>query len=1182
MAMPVTHPEHWSLPAIFQPARMAGAVEAFIHEFYSSLDRNPRYAAVIRALSSEQYLHLRQAQTKHLLDLLNPHLDEEEWRQSAQRIGQEHFQNHIPPDWISETYRVYTQHLIAHAETLSISEEERWSICSQFTARLFRDLSMQMAAYAQELQSSHHLQQLPTQLDHLLLTVPSIEELYPRLGDFLLKTVGIDGVWLGSPTEDGAVHCHFVAGSGVAEYLQGDVIYLHDNPKSPLFRSWETGKPEFIDDWTDTKESTLTTFWRERGLRFGWRSSCAIPVTSTGEQRDILILYSKQIKFFAKKELRQLVAHLHAMLGIALERFRFIQSLEQDQQTLLLYKTAMDASANGIVISNSFAEDLTIRYVNPAFERITGYSAEEAVGHNCRFLQGADKNQPQLDVLRESFRKGKACTVEVKNYRKNGTMFWNCLSIAPVRNKEGSTTHFIGIQNDVTKLQTAIAEKAHANALYSALMGTAELVIRAQSERELLDDLCRLLVESALFPHVWVGRPNSAGDVEVISLFSKLESTEYWYQPNVQTDDENRILIVRAWRQSRLVYTNDRLAEPDYPVIQDLFREHGLRATAVVPIYRDGELWSLLTLLSGEINIFNAELLELLERIARLVGHGLDALDLRSMLDNERQHQSWLARHDPLTDILNRRGLMERLEEAISRARRHKRQLAVCVLDLDGFKIINDLHGHPAGDLLLRTIAERLQATLRQTDAVGRMGGDEFVLILEDLDQPEDLPITLSRVQASVETPIQLSNGRTTAVRSSIGVTLFPQDDSSPERLLRHADRALYELKENKEEEPDQRWVVFHAEADEKKFVRQKTILSLFRAGMVRVHYQPVINLQTGKVSGVEALARLVDKNNNLLLPADFLPQLGVSELIALTHQVLAQSIQDLIRAEKAGFSLNVGINFEPSTLADSKAMEDLCLQIESSGLTPHRIVFELLERADTLSLAGSQEALQNLKLRGARIALDDVGSAYSSLLRVKELPIDIIKLDRSFLIGLERQPKELRFIMNMGNLAQSLGLGLVAEGVESADTVDALAALGIRHAQGYFIAQPMGIKELLAWLQQHKPVGWTRPRTLLGAVALQLRYLDATGRMLEQSPSFLQHLVARDPYSLLEAGTGIHGVGPLASQLVEAHRRWHATMTSLASEHSGVVDPQDFQTARAVYEEEMFLAALNTLPSEQ
>ena len=358
MTMPATHPEHSSLPATFQPAQMAGAVDAFIHEFYSSLDRNPRYAAVIRALSSEQYRHLRQAQTKHLQDLLNPNLDEEKWRQSAQRIGQEHFQNHIPPDWISETYRVYAQHLIAHAETLPISKEERWSICSHFTSRLFRDLSMQMAAYAQELQSSHHLQQLPTQLDRLLLTVPSIEALYPRLGDFLLKTVGIDGVWLGSPTEDGAVHCHFVAGNRVAEYLQGDVIYLHDNPKSPLFRSWETGKPEFIDDWTNPEQLTMVPYWRERGLHFGWRSSCAIPVTGTAGQRDILILYSKQINFFAKKELRQLAAHLHAMLGIALERLRFMQSLEQKQQTLLLYKTAMDASANGIVISNSFASPL--------------------------------------------------------------------------------------------------------------------------------------------------------------------------------------------------------------------------------------------------------------------------------------------------------------------------------------------------------------------------------------------------------------------------------------------------------------------------------------------------------------------------------------------------------------------------------------------------------------------------------------------------------------------------------------------------------------------------------------------------------------------------------------------------------------------------------------------------------
>ena len=725
----------------------------------------------------------------------------------------------------------------------------------------------------------------------------------------------------------------------------------------------------------------------------------------------------------------------------------------------------------------------------------------------------------------------------------------------------------------------AIGENARTAALYRALMNSAELVVQAQTERELLDELCRLIVQSGLFSQVWIGRPNLAGDLEIQSLFSIINLPRDQFLPNVYTGDEDLSLAVRAWRQARLQYTNNRLADPAYPAIQNLYRAHNLSSAAMVPLFRDGEIWALLAVLSHEPNIFNPELIELIERIGKLVGHGLDSLDLRQILDEERQHQSWLARHDALTDILNRRGVIERLEEAIARARRHKKMLGVAVMDLDGFKTINDLHGRPAGDLLLRTIADRLQSTLRQTDAVGRLGSDEFVLLIEDLDSEDDLAIMLSRVQTAVAGPIYLSNGRVIAVRSSIGVTLFPQDDSAPERLLRHADRALYAWKEG-EDEPAQRWMVFHAEADEQKYVRQKTILTLFRSGNLRIYYQPVIDLQTGQVSGVEALARLANGKSPLLLPGDFLPQFSAADLVVLTHQVMSQSIHDLHRLDKAGFRLNVGINFEPTTLADPKAMVDLRNQVETSGLDPSRIILELLERADTLSVASSQQALRNLKSCGARIALDDVGSAYSSLLRVKELPIDMIKLDRSFLIGLEQQPKELRFLMNLVHLAQALGLSVVAEGIESTASGDALAALGVQMAQGYSIARPMALDSLLDWLKQYKPAPWSRPTSVLGAVALELRGLDASGRIIERRPSFLQHLLngGAEWENQIESSLGTASSG--ASRLASAHRDWRRTIADLSATSVGAI--ASFQAARSAYEEAMFQAALDEPASEQ
>ena len=199
--------------------------------------------------------------------------------------------------------------------------------------------------------------------------------------------------------------------------------------------------------------------------------------------------------------------------------------------------------------------------------------------------------------------------------------------------------------------------------------------------------------------------------------------------------------------------------------------------------------------------------------------------------------------------------------------------------------------------------------------------------------------------------------------------------------------------------------------------------------------------------------------------------------------------------------------------------------QVETSGLDPQRIILELLERADTLSVASSQQALRDLKSCGARIALDDVGSAYF-VLRVKELPVDMIKLDRSFLIGLEQQPKELRFLMNLVHLAQALGLGWSPKALNPPPPAMRSPLSAYSLAQGYSIARPMPLEDLLNWLKQYRPAPWSRPTSVLGAVALQLRGLDASGRILEQRPSFLQHLLiaGADWEQQIEASLGRSG----------------------------------------------------------
>ena len=1010
---------------------------------------------------------------------------------------------------------------------------------------------------------------LPQQLDRLLLTSHSVSELYARLGEFLLQAVAVDGMWLGSPDENEQVQYHYSAGDGVAEFLGSETILIDQNADSPLAHAWRTGTPQFACDWTDQSNHLPGDFWRERGLRFGWRSSCAIPIAGESGKRDILILYSKRPKFFGREYIRQFTLQLHSLLGFALERLRLVEAVQNSQQALMLYKSAMDVSTHGILIAAA-EKDLPICYVNPAFERITGYSAEEAIGRNCRFLQGTDTAQPQMETIREALSQGQSCTVELRNYRKNGTMFWNSVSIAPVLDEAGRTTHFIGVQKDITDVKTLLQESIHSNALYRALMGTAELVIGAQTEPQLLQGLCRLLVDSQLFAQVWIGRPNVDGDLQIESICNTGgELKDVSRLPNVISGDEAADLTVRAWRLRQIQFTNDRRTSMTGELTQDSERRNPPSATAVVPLYRGGAIWALLTLLSNEPDIFSTELLELMERIGRLAGHGLDALDLRRTLEEERKYQSWLARHDALTDLLNRRGLTERVEEAIARSRQQHRSMAVAFMSLNGFQSLNELHGRPACDRLLRAFADRLQACLKPDDAAGRLDGDDFVLVLEALDEHE-LDATLSGIQAAVEGPIELSNEHAPTIQTSLGVTLFPNDNSPAQHLLRHADRALCAFKEARSTATT-RWMIYQPEVDAQKHIRQTSVLALFHSGNLRVHYQPLVNLQTGCVRGVEALARLVDSSGNILLPRDFLDCFRPHELTELTFQVLARALQDVRHLDRSDFHLNLGINLEPVTLADLEAMHNLRHQIETSGLSANRIVLELLEHPDTLSMTGARDVLVDLKRSGARVALDDVGSAYSSLLRIKELPIDGIKLDRSFLNGLDHQPKELRFLMHLMDLSQTLGVDLIAEGIETAACLDAVAALGIKVAQGYAIAMPMDIRELEEWLRSYKPAPWTGPTTPLGAVALQLRDLFILGRVLDQKPSLLQRTSAYEAQCGCPIGDAFRALGPDAANLFSAHVEWHRTMADLWKRSTGLINSGPFQTARAAYEEKMF-----------
>ncbi len=347
--------------------------------------------------------------------------------------------------------------------------------------------------------------------------------------------------------------------------------------------------------------------------------------------------------------------------------------------------------------------------------------------------------------------------------------------------------------------QSRLIHLERLNSLYLTLFPEEEVLLKARSETEMLRRICHRMIENHIFIACWIGRP----DVQRESAFRYLATAGR----GVQTLRGIRLRLdqpgpvgVRAWISGKLEYSNDYQSDPSMTPWQEFLAKYHWAAGAAAPVWRDSQPWGVLVVVSEEKGVFSQETLSLVARMAKLLGHSLDEFDLKDRLEKEHIMQGWLARHDPLTTLPNRTALLDRIPEAMARARRQKTLLAIGMLDLDDFKPVNDMHGHAAGDALLRELSKRLQKVLRQTDLLARLGGDEFVFVLENVTRMSDLELLLKRVRQAIETPFVLPDGGSVQVGGSMGITFYPSNakESSAEGLLRHADHVLYLVKAKK------------------------------------------------------------------------------------------------------------------------------------------------------------------------------------------------------------------------------------------------------------------------------------------------------------------------------------------------------------------------------------------------
>ena len=423
------------------------------------------------------------------------------------------------------------------------------------------------------------------------------------------------------------------------------------------------------------------------------------------------------------------------------------------------------------------------------------------------------------------------------------------------------------------------------------------------------------------------------------------------------------------------------------------------------------------------------------------------------------------ALHDPLTGLPNRTLFGDRVEQAVVSASRANEPRSVLLVDLDGFKQVNDTLGHDQGDNLLREVGTRLAVALRGTDTVARLGGDEFGILLDGAADLAIAAVAAWKIQQACEREFVI-NGEVIHVSPSIGIALFPEHGRTTADLLRRADVAMYQAKRS-----GSRYAVFNA-AQETQMAHQLALLSDLRECVTRdelvVHYQPKIDLATRSTTGVEALVRWRHPRQGLLLPASFLPEVERTALIGpLTRWVLNEALRQQRMWRGEGVDLTMAVNISALTLLRAaRDLPDTVAELtEIWGTAPDQLTLELTESA--LIEVAAPDVLAQLHNMGEQIAIDDYGTGYSSLAYLRNLPVDQLKVDQSFVVNLASVPDDAVIVRSTIDLAHNLGLTVVAEGVEDEVTLDMLAEARCDSAQGHFFSRALAADELTTWLTE-------------------------------------------------------------------------------------------------------------------
>jgi diguanylate cyclase (GGDEF)-like protein/PAS domain S-box-containing protein len=654
---------------------------------------------------------------------------------------------------------------------------------------------------------------------------------------------------------------------------------------------------------------------------------------------------------------------------------------------------------------------------NPGAERMFGYTAQEMIGQPIVRLLPLDRAFEETLIL-EKIRRGQGVDhFETVRIRKDGREINVSVTISPIRNSFGQLVGASKIARDITAQKLATRQ----------LRLTASVFNNTGEGIMITDRRGRI--------------------VEVNDAFTRI--TGYEREDALDNDPS----MFHSSRQGPEAFQN---------LWRSLLR-HGEWKGEMWSRRKDGEAysaWLTVSKVKGSSG-----------RVRNYVALFSD-LTVLKLQQEELEHS---AHFDALTDLPNRLLLSDRLHQAMTMCQRHGQSLAVLYLDLDGFKAVNDQFGHEAGDALLVAVSKRMQSALRDVDTLARMGGDEFVAVLTNVESIQDCIQMVTRVLLACAEPVHVDN-RDLWVTASIGVTMYPQDNAEADQLMRHADQAMYEAKQSGKNRFHMFDSAQDAEVKSRSLLQELIALGLAQREFV-LHYQPKVNMRTGAVVGVEALIRWQHPERGLLAPDAFLPAIEKHPLSeTLGAWVIEEALRQMGVWRSQGLQLPMSINIAARQLQHPDFSQQLAgFLANHPNVDPGHVELEVLETSALHDIGFVAATLQACHRLGVRFAIDDFGTGYSSLTYLRHLPVEVLKIDRSFVRDMLDDQSDLSIVNGVIGLAAAFHREVIAEGVESVAHGQRLIALGCHLGQGYEIARPMPGEEIPAWCATWKPPGeWT------------------------------------------------------------------------------------------------------------